>query len=83
MSSSKSKIEGRLSRQVLKKAKGKKKMVEREVADDIGDSSEARDLWYEELGRQREIFHARAVMYANLVDDIVEQMKDIEVGRWG
>jgi hypothetical protein len=83
MSSSKSKIEGRLSRQVSKKAKGKKKMVEREVADDIGDSSEARDLWYEELGRQREIFHARAVMYANLVDDIVEQMKDIEVGRWG
>jgi hypothetical protein len=83
MSSSKSKIEGSSSRQVSKKAKGKRKMVELEVADDIGDSSEARDLWYEELGRQREIFHARAVMYANLTDDIAEQMKDIEVGRWG
>jgi hypothetical protein len=68
---------------VSKKAKGKKKMVKREVADDIGDSSEVRDLWYEELGRQREIFHVRAVMYTNLMDDIAEQMKDIEVGHWG
>jgi hypothetical protein len=67
---------------VLKKAKGKKKLVEQEVTDDIGNSGEAQDLWYEELGRQQEIFYARATMYANLKDDIEVQMREIEIGRW-
>jgi len=78
----KSKIKGRLSRQVSKKAKGKKKLVEQEVVDDIGNSGEARDLWYEELGRQWEIFYVRATMYANLKDDIEVQMREIEIGHW-
>ena len=78
----KSKIEGRPSHQVSKKAKGKKKLIEQEVADDIGNSGKARDLWYEELGRQQEIFYVRATMYTNLKDDIEVQMREIEIGRW-